>query len=120
MGDNTDAVDEAYLTSIGLALQSGVINVIDTSISYRETRSLAVIARTMRHFPREAIVVSSKLGKIPPECLPEGQGVSFLTKTLGLVPNRDFKSIKYNKNKSIWQSLHPAALNYTLHSPEPG
>eukprot|EP00045_Choanoeca_perplexa_P003492 m.31467 g.31467 ORF g.31467 m.31467 type:complete len:407 (+) comp12073_c0_seq1:81-1301(+) len=111
-GDATDAIDHNYVASLGLSLESGVINMVDTALSYRQSRSLSVIATVLNHTPRETVFITSKLGKIPPQSIPS-EGQAFLTKTLGLIPQKDFIATKYMKGR-MWVSLHPAALNHSL------
>ena len=66
LGDSTDAVDDAYRESIGLALRSG-INVVDTAVNYRCGRSERVVGEAVRESPidRDAVVVATKGGFLP-------------------------------------------------------
>jgi len=72
LGPMDDATDESYRESILAALRGG-INVIDTSLNYRQQRSERAIGQALREWTgkRDEIVVCTKAGYLVPGAMPE-------------------------------------------------
>jgi aryl-alcohol dehydrogenase-like predicted oxidoreductase len=69
LGRDDDAGDHAYEEAIVAAVEGG-LNVLDTAVNYRLTRSeravgQALASLTSRGIPREAVVVATKGGYVP-------------------------------------------------------
>ena len=76
LGPVDDATDASYEESVGVALGGG-INVIDTSLNYRNQRSEEAIGRALGRWfaeghPRASVVVCSKAGYLVPNAIPHG------------------------------------------------
>jgi aryl-alcohol dehydrogenase-like predicted oxidoreductase len=71
LGPLDDARDESYTAAVRAAVAGG-INLIDTSLNYRNQRSERAIGRALEGLPRQDLVVCTKAGYLVPDAVPAG------------------------------------------------
>lgn len=112
-GEPTDVVDADYKRALAQAL-SGGINVIDTAVNYRDTRSELVIGEVVRNYYRERLVIVTKGGYVPTRL------VKFSELRPSEVEHRHCIRANY-VNISLRRSLYNLGTyvdTYLLHNPE--
>lgn len=69
LGEMDDATDRGYTASVAAALEAG-INLIDTSLNYRNQRSERAIGGALSNVARDSYVVCTKAGYLVPGAIP--------------------------------------------------